>query len=101
MNLFSWPFAAPGLESDAGLFWYPGLSLAETARRYWSFYLVTSLTHDLTRAAANVALVLVAGAPILRLLDRFRARAHWESAATEAVHPEENISGGSENVSWE
>lgn len=83
MNLYSWPFAAPGLESDAGLYWHPGLSLAETMRRYWSFYLVTSLTHDLTRAAANVALVLLAGAPTLRLLDRYKARSQWSSGATE------------------
>lgn len=79
MNLYAWPYAAPGLETDTGLFWHPGLSLGDTLRRYASFYLVTSLSHDVTRAAANVVLLLLAGLPALRLLERFRIRTQWET----------------------
>jgi energy-coupling factor transport system substrate-specific component len=78
LNLWSWPFAAPGLGADAGLFWHPGLGFGETVTRYARFYLVTSLGHDLFRAAGNLLLVLALGGPILRVLDRFRARFAWQ-----------------------
>lgn len=78
MNLYSWPFAAPGLEQPAGLYWVPGMSAAETLRTYARFYLVTSLVHDLFRAAANVVLVLLLARPILALLDRFHERFTWQ-----------------------
>lgn len=79
INLYAWPFAAPGVSSDAGLYWYPGLSLAETIQRYGAFYVTTSLLHDLSRAAGNILLILVAGGPVVRLLRRFRARTTWSS----------------------
>jgi energy-coupling factor transport system substrate-specific component len=78
MNLYAWPFSAPGLETDAGLYWHPGLSLVETVHRYASYYLVTSFSHDLTRAAANVLLLLFFGLPAIRLLERFRIRTSWQ-----------------------
>src|SRR5215217_1236982 len=46
MNLYSWPFAAPGVTEDVGLYWSPGLSLSESIQRYAAFYLTTSLVHD-------------------------------------------------------
>src|SRR5690606_12016735 len=78
MNLYSWPFAAPGLEQPAGLYWVPGMSAAETLRTYARFYLVTSLVYDLFRAAANVVLVLLLARPILALLDRFHEHFTWQ-----------------------
>ena len=81
LNLYSWPFAAPGLAADAGLYWRPGLDLGETLARYGRFYLVTSLTHDLFRAGGNAALVLALGGPTGRLLERFRSRFGWTSRA--------------------
>jgi len=78
LNLWSWPFAAPGLDVDAGLYWHPGLDLGETIDRYARYYLVTSLPYDLFRAAGNAALVLALGGPLLRVLERFRARFAWE-----------------------
>lgn len=78
MNLYSWPFAAPGLQHAAGFYWVPGMSAAETLRTYARFYLVTSLVYDLFRAVANVALVLLLARPVLVLLDRFRDRFTWE-----------------------
>lgn len=78
LNLYSWPFAAPGLGVDAGLYWSPGLGASETVDRYARFYLVTSLGHDLFRAVGNAALVLLLGGPLLRTLERFRARFSWQ-----------------------
>lgn len=77
MNLYSWPLAAPGTSQDVGLYWHGGLSLDETLQRYGRFYLVTSLVHDSTRAVANLVLILVAGGPTIRLLQRFRVRMTW------------------------
>lgn len=78
MNLWFWPFAAPAAPIDAGLYWAPGLGLAETVRRYAVFYLATSATYDATRAVGNVTMMLVFGRPVLLLLLRFRQRFTWE-----------------------
>jgi energy-coupling factor transport system substrate-specific component len=78
LNLYFWPFAAPGLGTDIGLYWSPGLSLPETLDRYARFYLVTSLGHDLFRAVGNALLVLALGGPLLRTLERFRVRFAWQ-----------------------
>jgi energy-coupling factor transport system substrate-specific component len=77
LNLWSWPFAAPGLETDAGLYWTPDLGLVESLRHYWRFYVVTSLWYDAFRAAGNALLVLALGGPVLRVLERFRLRFSW------------------------
>ncbi len=81
MNLWFWPFSAPGVGVDAGLYWSPGMDAAETIRRYARFYLVTSLGYDLLRAVGNVVLVLLLAGPVLRLLERYRARFTWEAWA--------------------
>lgn len=77
MNLYSWPFAAPGVEVQQSLYWVPGLSLLETLERYWRFYLTTSLVHDGTRAIATVALLVAVGPRVVRLLQRFRLQVTW------------------------
>ena len=77
MNLWFWPFSAPGVGVDAGLYWSPGMDAAETVRRYVRFYLVTSLGYDLLRAVGNVVLVVALAGPVLRLLERYRARFTW------------------------
>lgn len=81
MNLYSWPFAAPGATEGAGLYWSPSLTVSETLTRYAAFYVTTSLAHDATRAAATALLLLVAGPGVLRLLDRYRLRTSWASPA--------------------
>ncbi len=78
MNLWFWPFGAPGAGEAGDIYWTPGLGLTETIERYGRFYLVTSLGFDLFRAVGNVVLVLVLGGPILRLLERYRRRFTWE-----------------------
>lgn len=79
LNLYSWPFAAPGLDLPTGFYWTPGIGVGESLRRYAGFYLTTSLLHDLFRAIANAALLLALGGPILRLLARYRSRFVWQS----------------------
>jgi len=78
LNLTEWPYAAPGLQEQAGLYWTPGMGFAETLATYGRYYLTTSLVYDSFRAAANVALVLVLGRPVVRLLDRYRSRFTWQ-----------------------
>ncbi|MCA9878347.1 MAG: ECF transporter S component [Thermomicrobiales bacterium] len=82
INLYSWPFAAPGTEIEQSLFWAPGLSLGETLARYARFYLTTSLIHDATRALATATLVALAGPPVVRMLRRFRLQVSWRETQT-------------------
>lgn len=78
LNLWFWPFSAPGAGTDASLYWAPGLSAGETLARYVRFYVVTSLVFDLFRAVGGALVVLALGAPVLRLLERYRARFAWQ-----------------------
>lgn len=78
LNLWFWPFTAPGGDTDASLYWTPGLGFVETIRRYTAFYLVSSLGYDVFRAVGNAVLTLLLGGPILALLERFRSRFQWE-----------------------
>ena len=95
MNLWFWPFTAPGAGADASLYWSPELSAGETIARYGRFYIVTSLGFDMLRAIGNVVLTLVLGGPILRLLERYRSRFGWEPWADDAPEPlREQRSGG-------
>jgi energy-coupling factor transport system substrate-specific component len=83
MNLYSWPLATPASSADIGLYWSAGLTLSESLRRYLTFYLATSLLHDATRAIGNVILIAVAGAPVMRLLERFRIKSTWRTGPIE------------------
>ncbi len=78
MNLWFWPFVAPGIDQPVGLYWHPGMSLSETVRTYARFYLTTSLAFDGTRALGNAALVLLLGHPVIAVLDRYRQRFTWQ-----------------------
>jgi energy-coupling factor transport system substrate-specific component len=77
LNLTEWPFAAPGLQEQAGLYWTPGMSFTETLATYARFYLTTSLVYDAFRAAGNIVLIIALGRPVLRLLARYRSRFIW------------------------
>lgn len=78
LSLTVWPFTAPGLEMAPGLAWSPGLSAGEALHRYARFYLISSLGYDAFRAVGNAMLILALGGPLLRVLERFRARFSWE-----------------------
>lgn len=72
MNLWFWPYIVDAGQSE--MYWQPGGGLWETLGRYASFYLTTSLWWDMGRAAGNLLLILLFGAPVLHLLRRFQRR---------------------------
>jgi energy-coupling factor transport system substrate-specific component len=55
--------------------------LVGTLVRYGVFYLTTSLWWDAGRGIGNVLLLLLLGAPVLRLLRRFHDRFHFTTLA--------------------
>jgi energy-coupling factor transport system substrate-specific component len=73
-NLWSWPFWAGGPDVT----YEPGIGAGEALRRYWNFYLLTSLGWDLMRSVCNALVLGLAGGPLLRALLRFRERFSWE-----------------------
>ncbi len=90
MNIYFWPFAVGPAEQT----WAPGIGLGETLARYGAFYAVTSLAWDLARAAGNVALILILGAPMIKALERFRRRFHFEvGGAGQATNTHRRLSG--------
>ena len=77
MNLYSWPFLAPGIESGSGIYWEAGLGIAETVERYRAYYFATSFAHDLLRAVANTVFIVLLGPSVLHLLERFSLQTKW------------------------
>ena len=77
MNLWFWPF-----ERGGALDWRPGLGFVGTLRRYWSFYVATSLGWDAAAAITNALLILLTGLVLMRTLRRF---AHRLEPAVELV----------------
>ena len=70
MNLWFWPYMS-AVQTSPGRHWLPGLRAGEALQRYGAFYLATSAWWDAWRAAGNAVLVLVLGAPLLKVLRRF------------------------------
>jgi energy-coupling factor transport system substrate-specific component len=70
MNVWFWPFAI----GDGDLAWHPGLTVAETFQRYWSFYVVTSFGWDAAGAFVNAVLIVLLGIPLLRAFRRVAGR---------------------------
>lgn len=70
MNLWFWPFAV----GEGDLSWSPGIGLAETLQRYWSFYAVTSFGWDAAGALANAVLIALTGGALLPSFRRFAGR---------------------------
>ena len=77
LNLWFWPF---GSVAGSQISFEYGAPLVENIRRYWGFYLATSLGWDLPRAVTNAVLVLVAGRPVLAALRRVARRAAFGQA---------------------
>ena len=69
MNLWFWPFQRGGATD-----WEPGLSFADTLRRYRAFYALTSFPWDAAGALANAAIILAVGIPLMRTLRRHAQR---------------------------
>ena len=53
--------------------------LAETLRRFWAFYVLTSLPWDSLRGIGNVVCIALLGGPVLKELRRFQQRFHFET----------------------
>ena len=58
--------------------WDPGVDPATNLVHFERFYLATSLAYDTFRAAGNVVMVLLLGAPVLAALSRVQAHMHFE-----------------------
>jgi energy-coupling factor transport system substrate-specific component len=80
INVYFWPFAVGTAEQS----WAPGIGVGEMLARYTTFYVATSLWWDLVRAAGNVALILLLGAPTVRALTRYQRRFHFEVRSAHA-----------------
>lgn len=80
LDLWEWPFLLGAGSSPIS--WAPGISLLSLSRRFAAFYLTTSLLYDAFRAAGNVLLILLLGAPVVTALERFRRRflVEWEAS---------------------
>jgi energy-coupling factor transport system substrate-specific component len=74
LNLWFWPYIAPGAGLPPDQAWRPGAGLAEGFQRYGAFYLATSLWWDVGRGVGNALLLFSLGPPVLRLLRRFKQR---------------------------
>ncbi|NOX61147.1 MAG: ECF transporter S component [Chloroflexi bacterium] len=85
MNLWFWPFVFQPQQAE--MYWRPGVSVWETLRRYALFYALTSLAWDIWRGLGNAALILLFGAPVLRLLRRYERRFHFAVGDGEMVNP--------------
>jgi energy-coupling factor transport system substrate-specific component len=77
MNLWFWPIGSSAGTQFEFIF---GAPLTENMRRYWGFYLATSVAWDLVRAVGTFVMVLVAVRPVLNALRRVSRRAAFGAA---------------------
>jgi energy-coupling factor transport system substrate-specific component len=75
MNLWFWPFASYGPEVS----YVAGDAFAANGGRYLLFFVTTSLPWDIGRAALCLAVILLAGTPLLRALRRAARRAAFDA----------------------
>ena len=80
MNLWFWPFVFR--PEQAELYWQPGQGPLAVIRSYALFYLITSFFWDFWRGVGNAALILIFGAPVLRLLHRYQQRFYFVALPT-------------------
>lgn len=78
MNIWFWPFIQGDTSQVGGGAFEPGMSAAQALRNYAVFYLITSAWWDAARALGNALLILLFGAPILRVLRRFKKRFEFD-----------------------
>ena len=75
-DLWFWPFSTAGLSPQIS--YLPSETWLTNVHHFWAFYLTTSLGFDIPRAAANAALVLLAGRPVLLALRRAARKAAFD-----------------------
>lgn len=71
--------------------WQPGLTISAALGRFGRFYVATSFVYDSVRAAGNVIVVAVLGAPVLAGLIRMRSR--FSVVVMEADHDRDRLRG--------
>ena len=76
LNMSFWPFATG---DDPAIMPVPGAPLGDNLARFVAYTLATSLGWDLGRVITNVALILVAGRPIMVALRRASRRAAFDA----------------------
>jgi len=76
-DLWFWPFGTAGTSPQIS--YVPGADWLTQAHHFAAFYLATSLGWDVPRAAANAALVLIAGGPVLLALRRASRKAAFDA----------------------
>jgi len=76
LNMWFWPFLTAGQE---GITFEPGAPVGENLARFLAFCLITSLGFDIPRAIGLVALIALAGGPLLRSLRRVARRAQFDA----------------------
>lgn len=79
MNLWFWPFLS---SLPDALAFTPTATAGENLVTWVRFSLVTSLGYDIPRALLSMALILVAGRPILSALRRMSRRAAFDAPVT-------------------
>jgi energy-coupling factor transport system substrate-specific component len=76
LNLWFWPFTS-GLPEQ--LAFEAGAGMLDNLAAWLRFCLITSLGYDIPRAALTVALILVAGRPVLMALRRMSRKAAFDA----------------------
>jgi energy-coupling factor transport system substrate-specific component len=89
LNLWFWPF---GSSAGGDVAFVAGDAVVANLQRFWAFHLATSLGWDLARALTVVALLAVAGRPVLGALRRVARRAAFDApVAFVAASPAEEV----------
>ncbi|MFN2303816.1 MAG: ECF transporter S component [Anaerolineales bacterium] len=70
MNLWFWPY----LGAPSGQSWLHDAGLITNLKRYFSYYLATSLFWDITRAIGNILIIFAFTRPVLKIFMRFKQR---------------------------
>jgi energy-coupling factor transport system substrate-specific component len=68
----------PVYRGNPTLGWLPGMSPGTSLLHFARYYVLTSLAYDTFRAAGNVVMVVMLGAPVLAALARLRGRLTFE-----------------------
>jgi energy-coupling factor transport system substrate-specific component len=74
LNMWFWPFLTG---TDSAISFVPGDPVLDNLARFLAFSLVTSLGFDIPRAIGIIAIIALAGGPMLRTLRRATRRANF------------------------
>jgi energy-coupling factor transport system substrate-specific component len=81
MNLWFWPY----MSGPADMYMTADVGIMDIIQRFSAFYLTTSLGWDVFRFIGNVLLLLLFARPILKTLNRYKARFTYSYSPMEQV----------------